>query len=1628
MVWIDLEVSPEDGRICDFGAIREDGTVFHAPSLPGFLDFLKGTDTLCGHNILRHDLVYLRRATDRPLPGRIIDTLYLSPLLFPKRPYHALLKDDKLQADELNNPVNDCRKAETLFRDEADAFLRLPADRRRIFRALLENREEFAGFFAFLKETYPQSVHDPEKDLLPQSVGEEDPLSLLIRSAWKGQICQNAELAPLWKRYPIELAYALALIGTGDAGSMTPPWVLRHFPRTENAVKYLCGTPCREGCAYCRQRLDIHQGLRRIFGYEQFRTYAGEPLQEKATQAAVEGKSILAVFPTGGGKSVTFQLPALLAGETVHGLTVVLSPLQSLMKDQVDHLAEMGVTGAVAFNGMMSPVERADACRRVLGGGASLLYISPEQLRSKTIEKMLLSRNVVRFVVDEAHCFSAWGQDFRVDYLYIGDFIRELQQKKGDRRPIPVSCFTATAKPKVISDIRDYFHDRLGLELELFAAASERENLHYTVLFEETDEAKYAALRHLVAERDCPTIVYVSRTRRTRELAERLTGDGYAALPFNGKMASSEKIENQEAFLRNEVRIMVATSAFGMGVDKKDVGLVIHYDISDSLENYVQEAGRAGRDPGTRAECYVLYNNADLDKHFMLLNQTKLSIGEIQQVWKAIKDLTRSRPEVCCSPLEIARQAGWETSGPEMETRVKTAVTALETAGYVKRGRNVPHVYATSIQAPTMAEAGSRVRASALFSEEQKRNAIRILQFLISRRSIAKAGNDEAESRIDYLADILGLEKREVLDSIHLLRREGVLSDAQDLSAWLLNTDTCRRSMQILEHFLRLEQFLLEKMAAGSELDLKKINEAAAEANIASSVRDLRTILYYLTVRNWIQKRENRAQETVETLLTLEETEMWNRFALRSNLSRFALNALYEKAETEPEKKGESLPVTFSLVGLLQEYETRKNRALQMEMELDARPATLQDLEDALLYLSRIGAVKLEGGFLVLYNGMEIRRKIMDNRIRYKAEDYRMLDEFYRQKIQQIHIVGEYANMMVRDYSAALIFVRDYFRMEYRKFIRKYFGEERAAEISMNITPEKYRQIFGELSDTQRAVIQNKESPVIVVAAGPGSGKTRVLVHKLASLMLLEDVKHEQLLMLTFSRAAATEFTLRLKELIGNAAHYVEIKTFHSYCFDLLGKTGSLEEADRVIPRAVEMIRAGEVEPGRIRKQVLVIDEAQDMDEEDFALIRTLMEQNENMRVIAVGDDDQNIYEFRGSDSRYLRELAEQPGAARYEMLQNFRSAGSIVALENAYARRMPGRLKTGSLTAVRPERGRVRIVREAGPCFEEAVVREIREFRKNGSAAVLTGTNEEALRVFTMLKREGIQARLVQALDGFRFGNLIEIRSFLEQLDRRLTGPVIPEEVWRAAKGETETIWKRSRALETLRVFWKAVEAVSPRLYRSDLETFIRESSVEDFHGDDRRAVLVSTIHKAKGREFDQVWLLLPDARDRTPQEKRRLYVGMTRAREELYIHCNTELFANLDLPEAERIRENRRWAEPEEICLQLTHRDVVLDYFRDRKEQTAALYAGMPMKMDGAYLTVNLDGRERRAAKLSRGCMERLEALHGRGYREIGAEIRFIVAWKAEADPAECWVLLPDLHMRRERAEAAGRACAAR
>ncbi len=1584
--FIDLEVDGR-GKILDIGGVKA-GQGFHSARIPEFADFVSDCDCLCGHNIIGHDIKYLKPFLNKEYV--LVDTLYLSPLLFPRKPYHKLLKDDKILTEELNNPLNDSLKAQSLYDDEVMAFKALDKDFQQLYYDLLNEDIHFSGFFKSI-----EYVPSRKPFFFRKSTAD------IFRELFKGKICEHSNVESFVRDHKVECAYAAALISTDDRNSITPAWILHNYPSVENVIRGLRAVNCGDArCAYCSQKLNAEYSLKKWFGYDRFRTFGGEPLQENAAKAAIKGESLLAIFPTGGGKSLTFQLPALMAGETVRGLTVVISPLQSLMKDQVENLEKKGISEAVYINGLLSPIERRNALERVESGEASLLYIAPEQLRSKTIEKVLMSRTLVRIVIDEAHCFSAWGQDFRIEYMFIGEFIKHLQESKGLDTPIPVSCFTATAKPKVISDICDYFRDRLGITLKRFTTDVARTNLRYTVLFRASDEDKYQTLRNLLDGTKCPAIVYVTRTKAAEKIAERLGKDGFDAKAFHGQMEVNTKVKAQDDFMSGKVRIIVATSAFGMGVDKSDVGLVVHYEISDSLENYIQEAGRAGRDVNSQAECYVLYNDDDLNKHFILLNQTKLTLSEINQVWSAVKKLTAKHDCIHISALEIARKAGWEEIR-DVETKVKSAIAALETAGYLRRGMNSPRIFATSIVPRNMDEASERIERCPDFTEDDKLDARRIIKSLISERSRSRAGTAEAESRVDYLSDMLGIETRKVISIVERMRVAGILAKDDDMTAYLR-----LGQLRKFKYYIQLEKFLVETVIGEcTKFSLKEINEKAIASGIArSSVKDIRTILFFWTIRHYIEKRPV-TDDYIQIAAKVSASDQEKQIAVRNSIASFIV---YRFKDNNKEEDGE-VKVGFSLAGLVGDY----NDSALFPEKIDVGMA-----EEALLFLAKTGILNLEGGFMVLYNKLQIER-LKDSKCRYKKDDYHNLDDFYKQRIQQIHIIGKYANMMVSDRKRAVEYVHDYFVMEFKSFIKKYFDAKEEKRIGRNVSERKYNELFGGLTQTQSAIINDNESRFIVVPAGPGSGKTYVLVRKLASLILLEDVKSEQLLMLTFSRAAAVEFKKRLRDLIGNAAEYVEIKTFHSYSFDILGRKGSVDDSGHIVADAVEGILRGRVERSRITKSILVIDEAQDLGVQEFELVKELIRLNDDMRVIAVGDDDQNIYEFRGSDSGNMKSLITDYGASVYDMMENFRSSEAVVSISNNYVKGMSNRLKSAPIICRRSDRGCVRLIHHASLDYEQAIVNEILSGAPGGTVCVLTATNDDALVISALLNKSGRRARLIRSNDGFYLRDLAEFRFFLDTI-REFDAACLDNDTWTKS---AEMVVEHFRGSECLEMFRNCLEAFNEecpgRKYISDFENFLLESRLEDFSKSRSSEIIVSTIHKSKGCEYDNVYISLKGLGDITDRERRMIYVGMTRAKNNLSVHfSNVNLFLDKSLQRF-IIEDNTVYGAPVEVLMQLSHRDVVLDIFKGCQDSLPGLLSGTGLFVSGDYLYAETGGRRVKVLRFSSAFRTQLSRMVSKGYLPVKAKVRFQVFWSYEEPTgetgsptrSEIMIVLPDL-----------------
>jgi ATP-dependent DNA helicase RecQ len=357
---------------------------------------------------------------------------------------------------------------------------------------------------------------------------------------------------------------------------------------------------------------ELEEILKRYWGYHSFR-----PLQADIIQSVLDGNDTLALLPTGGGKSICFQVPALARP----GICLVISPLIALMKDQVENLKKRGIHAQAIYSGM----SRADIIRTLKNASYEhhkFLYVSPERMETSLFREYLPSLHINLIAVDEAHCISQWGYDFRPSYLRIAELRKELPR-------VPVLALTASATQAVQSDICN----RLGFaKKNIFRQSFERPNLSYSAF---RSEAKPAKLVDILKKVPHSGIVYCKSRKRTTELASLLKMHGIAAAHYHAGLSTDERTERQKDWISNKTRVMVCTNAFGMGIDKPDVRIVVHADIPDSLENYYQEAGRAGRD-GKRSYAVLLYDEKDLDELRALHLQRYPTFEQIRSVYGSL--------------------------------------------------------------------------------------------------------------------------------------------------------------------------------------------------------------------------------------------------------------------------------------------------------------------------------------------------------------------------------------------------------------------------------------------------------------------------------------------------------------------------------------------------------------------------------------------------------------------------------------------------------------------------------------------------------------------------------------------------------------------------------------------------------------------------------------------------------------------------------------------------------------------------------------------------------------------------------------------------------------------------------
>lgn len=356
----------------------------------------------------------------------------------------------------------------------------------------------------------------------------------------------------------------------------------------------------------------IYSILKQYWGYEAFR-----PLQEEVIQSVLQGKDTLALMPTGGGKSICFQVPALMR----EGLCLVISPLIALMKDQVEQLRRRGIPALAVYAGMPSK-EVEKTFKNALYGNFKFLYLSPERLQTSLFREYAAMLPLNLITVDEAHCISQWGYDFRPAYLKIAE-IREVQPD------VPILALTATATRDVRIDIQK----KLGFRTEnLMLRSFARPNLSYSVF---SSEAKLNKLVDILRKVPGSSVVYCNSRRHTKEIAALLNASGIQASHYHAGLTAAERSRRQEDWLKNRIRVMVSTNAFGMGIDKPDVRVVVHYEVPECLEAYYQEAGRAGRDE-QKAYAVLLYQPHELKKLEARIEIQFPSLEQIRQVYQSL--------------------------------------------------------------------------------------------------------------------------------------------------------------------------------------------------------------------------------------------------------------------------------------------------------------------------------------------------------------------------------------------------------------------------------------------------------------------------------------------------------------------------------------------------------------------------------------------------------------------------------------------------------------------------------------------------------------------------------------------------------------------------------------------------------------------------------------------------------------------------------------------------------------------------------------------------------------------------------------------------------------------------------
>ncbi len=1671
ILWIDLEINPtNDELICGAMLIDKFYWLFNQQQfnhqVNDIFQLLNKFQFLGGHNLIEFDLPKLKdlllqsnmlshdskkQLTDTNIlqnwQAKTWDTLILSSLFIPHQPSHALAKLYK-EHSHYNDPVQDCLESRCIFELSTQIWHNIPPAIQHVFHNLLFNLKILAdkqNCFSLNKDHNSDNIEEIFNHL-PD--GNQQQLAQLI----KEKINQSTIENDLW--HNLGLACFISWLRYFDKPqARRPVWISKNphfrqeFIQAENAF-WSMEDPSIEW---------INQQANEFFEFEKL--HDG---QMSIVQAVLQNKDIpLGILQTGGGKSLTFQLPALIFSRYQRQLTVIISPLKALIENQVanlhshfsNHPTLSSYQDRIAYlTSNQEPEEQQQILTGIWQGDIDIIYLSPERLRLKGIRKLFRNRPPAFWVLDEAHTLSQWGTDFRPDFLRIADHIIEcyneqdkqhilqnlthldnsqLDFSKSDSDFIApkVSLVTATASVKVKNDLEKELINKLtaltdnkplvqyGINDDELKIWRDEIQTDFRLVHKEQRKAeifKILSQRKQWYEENYPNqpkksvaLVYLRNRKACEEYVYEFVKHGLVAKAYHSRIDNKQQVLDD--FKNDKLDVVVCTNAFGMGIDKEGIHTVIHSGPPNNLESYIQEIGRIARKDYEKnnlnfGKAYMLWSIGDIEFLFKQERDSRIPNSRtLHDCWREIKPILNKGLEeqwFASSHLQPILQIG---DTEQLNTQIRVALLALERYGLLAEEEQQPAYISIKLLDKKPNPNSESVKLYQLYQQ--------IEQIADSDNIATNNQYDSANLAKNYryhlpeLASALGYSVKNLLSNLRQLVKKGYAIWQVNVSIRLPLTkknqpyrhatlrqrlDRAEDAIQAMQQCIDSHEFQLNQQDFHDELDgFQRIDTRHIDNWLQKNSYNFksRKVLQTLEILDIIKTRRSDNSTFVSSV---DSTKIW----LSSNnkrddwhswlqiarekikqltiLQELVLNKFTDNGTDKDNYQQfniEQLANTFA-----EKISNKNNQLAKIEITPNQLLSQLNQLKKLkIIELSRLDD-EADNIFFIKKN---------NKRTNYDEVAYKDLKTHYQDRCQRIHLLYHW---LQESHEVQKAMIKDYFRLSVAEVCDKYLT---IADPSSPYIKDYKKEILADyFNDTQRQIVQ-ETSRASMILAGAGSGKTTIVVHRVAYLLIVEEIKPEKILVLAYNRLAVLELRTRLSALVGSLAHGVMIKTFHGLAREITGlseKDAPKEDLQRICQETAHVdsyenaryhwiiekaiAQAGEQS---LYYQYIMVDEFQDIDAFQYQLIGQLANFHKNIDLddseeeteqtgylMVVGDDDQNLYDFRGASIEYIQKFEQEyqlETGKKYYLLNNYRSADNIVHLANAFIEQalLPHERLKDSQHRVQPMHAYAnspirfgRYQQNKGIDMASWLAQDIEQKRQDkpkAQIAVLAPRWQCFDSVQHYLEQANISCQRFNEKDDF-----IPVNSMIGQSLKQYLANNSLQTITGLAVEFLED-WRQKNQFNHLDMAWQAILQAVKDMANCNYEQVLQAIEIAQYTQSSQ--VMLISYHSAKGLEFDHVYVL---DEYRSKDDIRPLYVALTRAKQTLTIlqnqhyhsHVLTNILTDNDIQQRQDIQpitipvvdnlpkwlEFHRFLQLEEIYL--TAKDIVSEEGRNFIENT--------------------------------------------------------------------------------------------